>query len=54
MSRIFTKWKCENCKEQFDRYVSFGHPDKDFVYEWQCGKCGYVNKLKVKAWPRFW
>lgn len=53
MSRIFTEWKCENCKDEFHQYVSFGHPDYSFVYKWKCKKCGHVNKLKVKAMPRF-
>ena len=54
MSRIYTKWKCKKCKHKFSKYVSFGHPDKDFVFEWVCGHCGYINKLKVKAMPHHW
>lgn len=54
MSRIYTKWKCKKCKHKFSKYVSFGHPDKDFVFEWGCGHCGYINKLKVKAMPHRW
>ena len=54
MSRIFTEWKCKKCKHIINKYVSFGHPDNDFVYKWQCEKCGHINELKVKAWPRFW
>lgn len=53
MSRIFTFWKCEHCGEEFQKYISFGHPDKDFVFKWKCGKCEHVNELLVKAMPMF-
>lgn len=54
MSRICTQWKCEKCGKEFHTYVSFGHPEKDFVYKWQCGECNHVNEFLVKAMPRFW
>lgn len=53
MSRIFTEWKCDNCESEFHQYISFGHPDEDFDFEWQCDECGYVNVLHVKALPRW-
>ena len=51
MSRIFTHWKCDNCKAEFDNWVSFGHPDEDFDYKWKCPECNHTNVLHVEAWP---
>jgi len=51
MSRIVTEFKCEHCKEIIKAYVSFGHPEKDFIYTWICGKCRGENKMKIKAMP---
>ena len=53
MSRVFTQWKCDNCKKEFHQYVSFGHPDKSFDYKWKCKECGHINILHVKAMPRW-
>lgn len=52
MSQIFTHWKCEHCGNEFNQYVSFGHPDTCFDYEWQCEKCGKTNTLHVSAMSR--
>ena len=49
MSQIVTKWICDNCKDEYNKYVSFGYPDRDFDYQWKCKNCGYVNTLRVKA-----
>ena len=51
MSRIITEWKCEGCGTEFNKYVSFGHPNEDFYFKWECGECGYENILHVKALP---
>ena len=53
MSRIFTEWKCENCMHEVHKYISFGHPDKDFDFKWKCEKCEHINVLHVKAMPRW-
>jgi hypothetical protein len=53
MSRIFRELVCEHCKQEYkDLWISFGHPEKDFQYEWQCEKCAKQNILEVKAMPR--
>lgn len=53
MSQIITYLKCEHCgKEYKDIYISFGHPEKDFVWKWKCTGCKYVNKRLIKALPR--
>lgn len=51
MSRIFKEWHCDHCGASFQYYVSFGHPDEDFVFKWKCNKCDGVNELRVKAMP---
>lgn len=53
MSRIITYEKCDKCgKEYPDIYISFGHPDKDFVWKWQCDECEHINKRVIKAFPK--
>ena len=52
MSRIFKEWKCVHCGTSFQYYVSFGHPDDDFIFKWKCRECGKANELLVKAMPR--
>ena len=54
MSRIFTQWRCEHCGDEFQKYISFGHPSEDFEFKWKCGKCGGINVLLVEALPHFW
>lgn len=49
MSRIITKWKCEECGQEFDYYVSFGYPNEDFDFEWECSECGHINILHIEA-----
>lgn len=50
MSRIITSLTCEKCGKQYDRYISFGHPDKDFDWQWKC-QCEHINTLHIKALP---
>lgn len=51
MSQIITYLKCDHCgKEYKDIYVSFGHPEKDFVWKWKCDSCKHVNEKLIKAW----
>lgn len=35
-----------------DIYVSFGHPEKDLVWKWECDSCKHVNEKLIKAWPQ--
>lgn len=49
MSRIICFWKCTKCDSEFHQYVSFGHPDKDFIFKWVCPECKSTNELKVEA-----
>ena len=52
MSHIITKLKCEHCGQEInDIYISLGHPEKDFVWRWKCGKCMQINSRYVKSWP---
>lgn len=51
MSRIIPFWKCEKCNYEFYQYVSFGHPDEDFIFKWVCPECKSTNELKVEAFP---
>ena len=52
MSIIIKQWKCEECGAEFDRYISFGHPDEDFDYKWKCDECGHINTYPVKVFPQ--
>ena len=54
MSVIITEWKCENCKKELHKYITFGHPDKEFDFEWECGECGHMNIRNIPAMPRWW
>ena len=54
MSRIVTFLKCDHCEKEYDTYISFGHPNEDFVWSWQCKECSGVNDYLVKALPRWW
>lgn len=51
MSRIITNFKCDHCGKEYNTYISFGHPDNDFVWKWKCDKCNKVNKYLVEAMP---
>lgn len=52
LSQIITYLKCDHCgKEYKDIYISFGHPEEDFVWKWKCTGCEHVNKRLIKAWP---
>ena len=52
MSQIITYLKCDKCgKEYKDIYISLGHPDEDFIWNWKCKCCGCKNKKLVKAFP---
>lgn len=54
ISKIITHEKCDKCKKEYkDIYVSFGHPDEDFIWEWECGECGHINERLIKAFPMF-
>jgi formate dehydrogenase maturation protein FdhE len=53
VSQIITYLKCDHCgKEYKDIYVSFGHPEKDLVWKWECDSCKHVNEKLIKAWPQ--
>ena len=52
MSRIIFYLKCDHCGKEYDNlFISFGHPENDFVYEWKCEECGGINEYLVKALP---
>lgn len=52
MSRIIFYEKCDKCgKEYTDFYISFGHPEKDVIWRWECEECGAVNERLIKALP---
>lgn len=52
MSRIITSLKCAHCQsERKNLYISFGHPEHDFDWEWTCQKCGNQNVEKIAALP---
>ena len=53
MSVIITEWKCEKCSKEFYKYISFGHPDKDFDFEWKCGECGHINIRHIHSLESF-
>ena len=54
MSRIITYEKCDKCgKEYNDFYISFGHPDEDFIWKWKCEECDNVNERLIEAMPMF-
>lgn len=52
MSRIITHEKCDKCGKEYNTYISFGHPDKDFTWKWKCDECGHINERLIKAMPR--
>lgn len=43
MSLIITKQACKHCNYEFEQYVSFGHPEEDFDFKWECPKCKKEN-----------
>lgn len=47
MSVIIHKLACENCKQEFNGYWSFGHPEKEFDWNWECGECKHINIYHV-------
>lgn len=47
MSRMYTHWRCDNCDDEHERYVSFGHGDDTFDYKWECKNCSHINTLRV-------
>ena len=51
MSRIITKLTCKKCKVQLEGYITFGHPEEDFEWTWECLKCNAVNEEIIKAMP---
>lgn len=54
MSIIITHLQCEHCEYEYkDIYISFGHPDEEFDWDWKCQECGEVNTYHVGAWPMF-
>ena len=49
MSYRVTYLKCAHCNEEYDNiYVSFGHPENDFDFVWDCEKCDTENTLSMK------
>ena len=50
MSRIITYLKCDKCGKERNIYISFGHPDEDFTWNWKC-ECGHVNEKLIEAMP---
>lgn len=55
MSRIIYKEKCDKCNKEYnDLYMSFGHPEEDFTWKWECTSCGGINERTIKALPAPW
>ena len=54
MSKIITYEKCDKCNKEYkDIYISFGHPNEDFIWKWECSECGNVNERLIEALPWF-
>ena len=51
MSHIITYLKCEKCNHELNNiYISLGHPEKNFIWKWECPKCNHINGEKI---PRY-
>lgn len=53
MSRIITYRKCEKCGKEYNNYISFGHPDEDFIWKWECVECNHVNEILIEKLPEW-
>jgi hypothetical protein len=54
MSYIINHLQCEHCKNKFNTYISFGHPEKCFVWTWICEKCGQENTEEIHSYFDFY
>lgn len=52
MSRIIYSLKCKYCEAEVKNiYISFGHPNTDFIWEWKCKECGKINEELIEKLP---
>jgi len=54
MSQIYMNRKCKHCNEMVnDSYISFGHPNVAFIWNWKCDKCEGVNEVLTYSMPMY-
>ena len=51
MSQIIINLICKHCNENFNTYISFGHPQKSFKWKWKCINCNNINIEQIEALP---